>query len=43
MPIEEINHKIKLLRRLSFGMPNLTNYEETHHSLVEFQAKEKES
>ncbi|WP_428995846.1 transposase, partial [Ligilactobacillus agilis] len=24
-PIEGINRKIKLLRRLSFGMPNFTN------------------
>ncbi|MBM6772396.1 transposase [Ligilactobacillus agilis] len=24
IPIEEINHKIKLLRRLSFGMHNFT-------------------
>ncbi|WP_432740107.1 transposase [Ligilactobacillus agilis] len=42
VPIEGINRKIKLLRLLSFGMPNLTNYKKTHHSLVEFQAKEKE-
>ena len=34
-PIEGIDRKIKLLRRLSFSMPNFTNMK--NHSLVEFQ------
>ncbi|WP_371864414.1 transposase [Ligilactobacillus agilis] len=38
-PIEGINRKTKLLRRLSFGMPNFTKYEETHHSLKMMHTK----
>ncbi|WP_416274357.1 transposase [Ligilactobacillus agilis] len=40
-PIEGINHKIKLLRRLSFVMPNFTNMKKNIIRLLNFKPKKK--
>ena len=42
-PIEEINRKIKLLRRLSFGMPNFTNMKKRIILWLNFKPKKKNS
>ena len=40
-PIEGINRKIKLLRRLSFVMPNFTNMKKNIIPLLNFKPKKK--
>ncbi|MDY4064821.1 MAG: transposase, partial [Ligilactobacillus agilis] len=42
-PIEGINRKIKLLRRLSFGMPNFTNMKKRIILWLNFKPKKKNS
>lgn len=42
-PIEGINRKIKLLRRLSFDMPNFTNMKKRIILWLNFKPKKKDS